>query len=276
LAQILSSKEYTTSFYKALKSDLGDQNIHPGLAIITVGDDPASKVYVRNKVKAANEIGIHVDHLIYDTTITNEILIREIERIGRDPAINGIIIQLPLPKHLDIKLLQYAIPKEKDVDGFRHDSPFNSCTPNGCLALLQHYNISVEGKHCVVIGRSNIVGKPLAKMLLDANATVTVCHSKTPHDGLVKVCRAADIIFASAGTKNLITNEMITPETIVVDISINRNDEGKLCGDADPAIYDTIAAYTPVPGGIGPMTVAMLMWNVRHAYWCQRAQKATN
>lgn len=267
MAQILSSKEYLDNFYPNLKNEIQEHNATPGLAIVTVGDDPASKVYVRNKIKMAAEVGIEVKHLVYNTDITTDFLESELQALAADNTIHGIIIQLPLPRHLDVTRLQYAIPKMKDVDGFRHDSFYFPCTPNGCCALLDHYDIDTVGKHCVVIGRSEIVGKPLAKLLLAADSTVTVCHSKTSHDDLVKICCTADVIFSAAGTKNLITNEMITPKSVVVDISINRDDEGKLCGDASPEIYDTVAAYTPVPGGIGPMTVAMLMWNTWQAYY---------
>lgn len=275
MAQILTSKDYIESLYRELKIGISELPTTPCLTIVTVGDDPASKVYVRNKFKAAEKIGMIAHQIVYPDTVTQEELEKGISELAADDAIDGIILQLPVPKHLNVERLQNAIPANKDVDGFRLDSPFYPCTPLGCMALLRHYDIEVAGKHCVVIGRSKIVGKPLARLLLDANATVTVCHSKTSHDDLVTACRTADIIFAASGVKNLVTNEMITPETVLVDISINRNDEGKLCGDADPSIYDTIAAYTPVPGGIGPMTVAMLMWNTYQARYV-KTQKQLN
>lgn len=237
----------------------------PYLAIITVGNDPASKVYVRNKINAAGRCGITVKHFVLPADATQAELVLLVSQLSDDDLFNGIIIQLPLPPQMSAEgVLSYLNPA-KDVDGFRADSKFAPCTPAGCLALLKYYNFDVSGKHCIIINRSKIVGLPLAHMLLAENATVTVCHSHTSSEILKKLCLSADFIFSAAGVPNLITPDMVTESTVLIDIAMNRDSNGKLCGDVSHDCYPIVQAYTPVPGGIGPMTVNQLMKNVTEA-----------
>jgi methylenetetrahydrofolate dehydrogenase (NADP+)/methenyltetrahydrofolate cyclohydrolase len=241
----------------------------PGLAVILVGDDPASQVYVRNKVKACGEAGFHSILEKYESTLTEADLLKRIDALNNDPKIHGILVQLPLPKHFDPNKVIAAISPRKDVDGFSVLSAgelmsglpgFRPCTPYGCMKLIESTGTNLRGKHAVVIGRSNIVGKPMALLLLQANATVTICHSNTPD--LAHHTRQADVIVAAVGRRNTVTAEMVKPGAIVIDVGMNRDDNGKLCGDVDFANVREVAGYiTPVPGGVGPMTITMLLMN---------------
>lgn len=242
----------------------------PGLAVVLVGDNPASQVYVRNKVKACEEAGIHSVLEKYDASMTEAELLARVDALNNDPAIHGILVQLPLPKHIDDHKVIEAISPAKDVDGFHvasagalmvGEAGFKACTPYGCMKMLESIGMgNLKGKHAVVIGRSNIVGKPMAMMLLAANATVTVCHSGTVDLGAMT--RQADVIVAAVGKRNVLTADMVKPGAVVIDVGMNRNDEGKLCGDVDFDGVRNVAGWiTPVPGGVGPMTIAMLLVN---------------
>ncbi|MDE2414602.1 MAG: bifunctional methylenetetrahydrofolate dehydrogenase/methenyltetrahydrofolate cyclohydrolase FolD [Comamonadaceae bacterium] len=254
----------------ALKS----RGITPGLAVVLVGDNAASQVYVRNKVKACEDVGFHSVLEQYDATMTEAQLLARVEALNNDPGIHGILVQLPLPKHIaDHKVIE-AISPQKDVDGFHVASAgalmvgevgFKACTPYGCMKMLESIGMQdLRGKHAVVIGRSNIVGKPMAMMLLAANATVTVCHSGTKD--LAAMTRQADIVVAAVGKRNVLTADMVKPGAVVIDVGMNRNDEGKLCGDVDFDGVRQVAGWiTPVPGGVGPMTITMLLVNTLEA-----------
>jgi len=248
---------------------LAQHGIVPGLAVVLVGDNPASKVYVRNKKLACAKIGVYSEQHTLPANATQEDLLALIAQLNKRTKIHGILVQLPLPAHLDEKAVIAAINPKKDVDAFhlenigsvmRGDARFKPCTPAGVMELLASAKISAEGKECVVIGRSNIVGKPMAMLLLDANGTVTVCHSKTAT--LAETCRRADILVCAIGRAKFVTADMIKPGAVVIDVGMNRDEDGKLCGDVDFAPVAEIAGYiTPVPGGVGPMTIAMLMDN---------------
>ena len=248
---------------------LRQRGIQPGLAVILVGDNPASQVYVRNKVKACEEAGFHSVLERYDATLSQAALLAHIVRLNQDNRIHGILVQLPLPDHIDAHQVIEAISPEKDVDGFHIASAgalmtglpgFWPCTPYGCLKMLDSIGYDLKGKHAVVIGRSNIVGKPMALMLLQRNATVTVCHSGTKD--LAHFTRQADVIVAAVGKRNVLTADMVKPGAVVLDVGMNRNDEGKLCGDVDFEGVRQVASHiTPVPGGVGPMTITMLLVN---------------
>ena len=245
------------------------RGVTPGLAVVLVGDNPASAVYVRNKEKDCAECGIYSEQYHLPADVTKEQLLQLIGALNENPAVHGILCQLPLPEHLPEQLIIDAISPDKDVDAFH---PYNvgrimqgtyrfvPCTPAGVMAILDEYGIDPAGRHCVVIGRSNIVGKPMAMLLLHRGGTVTICHSKTPD--LKEQCLRADILVSAAGCRNLVTADMIKPGAVVVDVAMNRNDEGKLCGDVDFAAAAEKCAYiTPVPGGVGPMTRVMLLEN---------------
>ena len=250
-------------------SVLSKSGVTPGLAVIIVGEDPASKVYVRNKRKACESVGFYsvVEELPEDTT--EDELIRVIAKFAADSQIDGILVQLPLPHHIDEKKVISAIPAAKDVDAFNlenvgrimtGDPYFLPCTPAGIMKMLEYENISVSGKECVVVGRSNIVGKPMAMLLLAANGTVTICHSRTRD--LAEVTRRADVLVAAIGKPKFITADMVKPGAVVIDVGINRLDDGLLCGDVDFDEVSKIAsAITPVPGGVGPMTITTLLSN---------------
>jgi methylenetetrahydrofolate dehydrogenase (NADP+)/methenyltetrahydrofolate cyclohydrolase len=258
-------KEEVRSRVEALKA----RGIRPGLATVLVGDDPASHVYVRNKQRTCEELGMHsVGHNLPATTSQAELLAL-IDRLNRDPAIHGILVQLPLPKPLRSEPILYAVSPDKDVDGLHPvnvgklmmgEPRFVPCTPAGIMAMLDYYKLPIEGKTAVVVGRSNLVGKPAAMLLLHRHATVTICHSKTPD--LAAVCRRADILVAAMGKARFIRGEMVKEGAVVIDVGINRQPDGKLVGDVD---FEAVAAraswITPVPGGVGPMTIAMLMQN---------------
>lgn len=241
----------------------------PGLAVIIVGKDPASEVYVRNKCRACEEVGFYSKKYELPEDTTEEELLRVIDRLNHDTKIHGILVQLPLPRHLDSRRVLLAIDPAKDVDAFhpyntglimQGDFDFLPCTPAGVMELLQRSQVKIDGKHCVIIGRSNIVGKPMAMLLLKANGTVTICHSQT--NDLPEICRTADLIVAAVGKPKFVTADMVKPGAVVIDVGINRLPDGKLCGDVDFENVVSKASYiTPVPGGVGPMTIAMLMKN---------------
>ena len=245
----------------------------PGLAVILVGDDPASAVYVRNKVKACHDSGLQSVLERYEATMSLADLLARIAALNADPGIHGILVQMPLPKHLDAHRVIEAIAPAKDVDGFSVRSAgelmtglpgLRPATPLGCMKLIESTGVDLRGKHAVVIGRSNTVGKPMALLLLQAHATVTVCHSATPDLSLHT--RQADVVVAAVGRRNTVTAAMVKPGAIVIDVGINRNEAGKLCGDVDFAGVSEVAGWlTPVPGGVGPMTIAMLLANTLQA-----------
>lgn len=249
------------------------QGITPGLAVVLVGDNPASQVYVRNKVKACQDNGLHSVLEKYDSSMTEEQLLARVESLNQDPKIHGILVQLPLPSHIDAQKVIEAISPAKDVDGFHIASAgalmtgmpgFWPCTPYGCMKMLESIGYELRGKHAVVIGRSNIVGKPMALMLLQKDATVTICHSRTKD--LKAQTLQADVIVAAVGQPNVLTADMVKPGAVVLDVGMNRNSEGKLCGDVDFAGVRQVAGYiTPVPGGVGPMTITMLLINTLQA-----------
>ncbi len=245
------------------------RGVTPGLAVILVGDNPASQVYVRNKVKACEDNGLHSVLEKYDAAMTEAELLARVEALNNDPSIHGILVQLPLPAHIDAQKVIEAISPAKDVDGFHIASAgalmtgmpgFQPCTPYGCMKMLDSIGYELRGKHAVVIGRSNIVGKPMALMLLSRSATVTICHSATAD--LKAQTLQADVIVAAVGKRNVVTADMVKPGAVVIDVGMNRNDEGKLCGDVDFDGVKEVAGYiTPVPGGVGPMTITMLLVN---------------
>jgi methylenetetrahydrofolate dehydrogenase (NADP+)/methenyltetrahydrofolate cyclohydrolase len=265
-----------TALSKKIRSQVGERAAAlaarghtPGLAVILVGEDPASQVYVRNKVKACQEHGLHSVFEKYDATLSQADLLARIDALNRDPAIHGILVQMPLPKHINPHRVIESISTAKDVDGYSTLSAgelmtglpgFRPCTPYGCMKLIETTGVNLRGKHAVVIGRSNTVGKPMALLLLQANATVTVCHSATAD--IAHHTRQADVIVAAVGRRNTVSADMVKPGAIVIDVGMNRNDEGKLCGDVDFAGVSQVAGHiTPVPGGVGPMTITMLLVN---------------
>jgi len=249
------------------------KGITPGLAVLLVGDNPASQVYVRNKVKACHDCGLHSVLEKHPESLSEAALLERIAALNLDPSIHGILVQLPLPQHIDAQKVIEAIAPAKDVDGFHIASAgalmtgmpgFWPCTPYGCMKMLESIGYDLKGKHAVVLGRSNIVGKPMALMLLQKNATVTICHSATPD--LKAMTLQADVIVAAVGKRNLLTADMVKPGAVVLDVGMNRNEEGKLCGDVDYADVAQVAGYiTPVPGGVGPMTITMLLVNTLEA-----------
>ncbi len=270
---ILDGKETAKKIRERLTievTELKNNGTTPKLAVIMVGDDNSSKIYVRNKSKACDEIGIEfTEHLLPEST-TQEELLELIDELNSNKEINGILLQSPIPKNLDINEAFRRISPDKDVDGFNPvnvgklvlgQNTFISCTPFGIIKLLEEYNIPLEGKNAVIIGRSNIVGKPMSQCLLNKNATVTICHSKT--DNLKEFTKKADILVSAIGKPKFVTKDMVKEGAIVIDVGINRNSEGKVCGDVDfENIKDMTDYITPVPGGVGPMTIAMLMNNV--------------
>jgi len=249
------------------------RGVTPGLAVILVGEDPASAVYVRNKVKGCADTGVRSVFEKYEATLSEADLLARIAALNADPTIHGILVQMPIPKHINPHKVIEAISTSKDVDGYATLSAgelmtgqpgFRPCTPYGCMKLIESTGIDLRGKHAVVIGRSNTVGKPMALLLLQANATVTVCHSATADIG--HHTRQADVIVAAVGKRNVLTADMVKPGTVVIDVGMNRNPEGKLCGDVDFAGVKEVASFiTPVPGGVGPMTITMLLVNTLEA-----------
>jgi methylenetetrahydrofolate dehydrogenase (NADP+)/methenyltetrahydrofolate cyclohydrolase len=248
---------------------LKTKGLTPGLAVVLVGDNPASQVYVRNKVKACEEAGLHSVLEKYEATMTEVDLLARVDALNHDDSIHGILVQLPLPAHIDAQKVIEAISPAKDVDGFHIASAgalmtgmpgFWPCTPYGCMKMLESIGYDLKGKHAVVIGRSNIVGKPMALMLLQKDATVTVAHSRTQN--LKALTLQADVIVAAVGKRNVLTADMVKPGAVVLDVGMNRNDEGKLCGDVDfDGVLEVAGYITPVPGGVGPMTITMLLVN---------------
>ncbi len=273
MAQIIDGKKIAAEVRERIAADTrafsGKYGFVPGLAVVIVGEDPASQVYVRNKGKACAEVGFYseIHRMAADTTM--EELLAKIEALKNDPRIHGILVQMPLPAHLDEKTVIDAIPPEKDVDAFhlvntgrimRGDYHFLPCTPAGVMEMLRHERIDVAGKECVVVGRSNIVGKPMAMLLLHANGTVTICHSRTKN--LAEVTRRADILVVAIGKADFVTGDMVKEGAVVIDVGMNRRADGKLTGDVDFASVEPKAsAITPVPGGVGPMTITMLLEN---------------
>ena len=249
------------------------RGVTPGLAVVLVGDSPASQVYVRNKIKACEENGLHSVLEKYAADMTEADLLARVDALNNDPAIHGILVQLPLPAHIDAQKVIESISPEKDVDGFHVASAgalltgtpgFWPCTPYGCMKMLDSIGYDLRGKHAVVIGRSNIVGKPMALMLLARSATVTICHSATADLGAMT--RQADVIVAAVGKRNVLTADMVKPGAVVIDVGMNRDDAGKLCGDVDfPGVSQVAGYITPVPGGVGPMTITMLLVNTIEA-----------
>ncbi len=272
MAKLIDGKIISAAVKQSVADEvalLKEKGIVPGLAVIIVGEDPASKVYVANKEKACLQIGMNSLKYALPEETTNEELLALIEKLNHDSSVSGILCQLPLPRHLDEKAVIEAIDPSKDVDAFHPvnvgrimtgDYDFLPCTPAGIMEMLAYENIDISGKSCVVIGRSNIVGKPMSMLLLHKNGTVTICHSKTRN--LAAVCREADILVAAVGRPNFVTADMVKEGAVVIDVGINRLPNGKLCGDVDFSAVESKAAYiTPVPGGVGPMTIATLMKN---------------
>ncbi len=273
MAQLLDGKELSKKIKEELKKEvdeLKNKNIFPKLAVIMVGDDPSSKIYVRNKSKSCEEVGIEYEEYLLNEDTSMEELLNLIEKLSNDSKVHGILVQSPIPKHLDINKAFRAINEKKDVDGFHPinvgklclgQNTFVSCTPFGIMKLLEEYNIEIEGKNAVILGRSNIVGKPMLQCLMSKNATVTVCHSKTKN--IAEIVKNADIVVAAIGKSNFVNEDMIKDGAVVIDVGINRSADGKLCGDVDFENVSKKASYiTPVPGGVGPMTIAMLMNNI--------------
>ena len=272
-AVIIDGKAVSAKVRAEIAAEVESMESKPGLAVIIVGEDPASKVYVRNKAKGCAEVGFYSEvHELPESTSEDELL-SLIDRLNGDGKINGILVQLPLPKHLDEKAVINRIRPEKDVDAFHPvntgkimigDYDFLPCTPAGVMRLLSEYGISPEGKKCVVVGRSNIVGKPQAMLLLQKNGTVTVCHSRTPD--LRSECKNADILVVAIGKAKFIDASYIKPGAAVIDVGMDRDENGKLCGDVDfESAKEVAGAITPVPGGVGPMTIAMLLTNTLKA-----------
>ena len=272
MAKILDGKAVSASVKEQVANEtaaLKEKGITPGLAVVIVGDDPASHVYVNNKKKACAQVGFHSEEYALPAQTTQEELLALVETLNKKPDINGILVQLPLPPHLDEKAVIEAIDPKKDVDAFHAsnvgkimigDYHFLPCTPAGVMELLKSEKIDVCSKNCVVIGRSNIVGKPMAMLLLHQNGTVTICPSRTKN--LKEVCSQADILVAAVGIAKFVKGDMVKEGAVVIDVGMDRDENGKLCGDVDFAQVEPKASYiTPVPGGVGPMTIAMLMKN---------------
>jgi len=275
-ARILDGKALAAQVRAGVKAKvaaMAQRGTTPGLAVILAGDDPASKVYVRNKTRACEEVGVRSQQIDYPASVTQEELMGRIRKLNADPAVHGILVQLPLPEHIDSARVLAAVAPQKDVDGFHAENMgallagepgLVPCTPAGVMRLLESAGIAVAGRRAVVIGRSNIVGKPLALLLLQRDATVTICHSKTRD--LEKIAREADILVAAIGRAKLVGAAMVKPGACVIDVGVNRLADGSLAGDVDFAAVKDVAGWiTPVPGGVGPMTIAMLLENCLHA-----------
>ena len=285
MATIIDGKNLAKKIRQELKEEcdeLKNNGINPKLAVIMVGDDPASKVYIRNKSKACEDVGIEYEEFILKDETTQEKLIELIKNLNNDKIINGILLQSPIPKHLNINEAFKAITYMKDVDGFTPSSvgklcigedTFISCTPYGVMKMFEEYNIDLTGKDVVILGRSNIVGKPLIQCCLQKNATVTVCHSKTKN--LAEHTKRADVVISAIGQSKFVKADMVKDGAVVIDVGINRGEDGKLTGDVDFENVEKKASYiTPVPGGVGPMTIAMLMNNVIKAAKEQSKEKS--
>ena len=270
---VINGKEVSAAVRAQIAKDVQtfkeETGVTPGLAVVMVGDNPASAVYVRNKHKACEEVGMYSEVHTLPTETTEEELLTLLRAMNENPALHGILVQLPLPKHINEETVIATISPEKDVDAFHAQNvgrimignySFLPCTPAGVMELLDYYKIDPAGKNCVVIGRSNIVGKPQALLMLERNATVTICHSRTKD--LASFTRNADILVVAIGRPKFVTKDMVKPGAVVIDVGINRLDDGKLCGDADyEGISEVASAMTPVPGGVGPMTITMLLKN---------------
>ena len=273
--KLLDGKALAARLRAELKEKIEKAEKIPGLAVVIVGNDPASKIYVRNKVKACAEVGMNSFVYELPETISQMELENLLDELAANVAVDGMLLQLPLPVGFDAKSAMARIPVEKDVDGFSmenlgklvlHEERFAACTPSGIMMLLKDAGIEVSGKHAVILGRSNTVGKPMALLLLNANATVTICHSKT--ENLAKLCRSADILVSAIGKPNFVTAEMVKEGAIVVDVGMNRDEKGTLCGDVDFAsVAPKVSYITPVPGGVGPMTITTLLCNTCIAAW---------
>lgn len=275
--QIIDGKKVSAEVKEQVRLQVEElkaaHGITPGLAVVIVGDDPASRVYVNNKKKACEVVGFKSEEYALPAETTQEELLELVDRLNKKDDINGILVQLPLPKHLDDKAVIEAINPQKDVDAFHAvnvgkimlgEYDFLPCTPAGVMEMLHSYNIPVSGKNCVVIGRSNIVGKPMGMLLLHENGTVTICHSRTQN--LAEVCARADIIVAAVGKPKFVTADMVKEGAVVIDVGMDRDENGKLCGDVDfENVKDKCSYITPVPGGVGPMTIATLMKNTLKA-----------
>ena len=272
----IDGKEVSASVRNSITekvNELRAKGVTPGLAVIIVGNDPASRVYVNNKKKGCEQTGMNSFEYALPEETTTEELISLIEKLNGKKDVHGILCQLPVPKHIDEEIVLNAISPDKDVDAFHPvncgkvmtgDYTFAPCTPAGMVEMLKYYNIPVAGKHCVIIGRSNIVGKPMAMLMLKENATVTVCHSRTQN--LAEITKQADILVAAVGRPKFVTPDMVKDGAVVLDVGINRMDDGKLCGDVDfDAVCEKTSYITPVPGGVGPMTITMLLKNTLSA-----------
>lgn len=275
-ANIIDGKQVAKQLREGLKAELDElmaKGVKPGLAVILVGDDPASRVYVNRKSKTCEQIGMHSEVRRLAEQTSEAELLKHIEELNQDSAIHGILVQLPLPSHISEKAIINAIDPAKDVDGFHPvnvgnlmigDDALLSCTPAGIIELIKRVDPQIAGKHAVIVGRSNIVGKPVAMLLLQENATVTICHSRTQN--MSELTRQADILVVATGRAQMIAKEDVKPGSIVIDVGINRQDDGKLVGDVDfDGVKEVAAHITPVPGGVGPMTIAMLMKNTIEA-----------
>lgn len=269
MCQIMNGKEVSNHIKQQVKAEIEVDNLDIRLAVVIIGNDPASRVYVNNKKKACEEVGIKSVEYVLPENTDEESLLSLIKMLNDSNCIHGILVQLPLPKHINEDKVISTIAVEKDVDGFSAKNvgqlwqgtySIASCTPAGVMELLDYYNIDIAGKHCVIVGRSNIVGKPMAALMLERNATVTICHSKTQN--LSVITNQADILIAAVGKSKFITSDLVKNDAIVVDVGINRDENSKLCGDVDfENVKDKASYITPVPGGCGPMTIAMLMKN---------------
>lgn len=267
--KIIDGKALALKLREEIKANVEKMHTKPGLAVVIVGDDGASQIYVRNKIKACGEVGIRSYSYELPTSATQEEVENLLDDLAKNPEIDGILLQLPLPKHLDSESAMAHIPVEKDVDGFSaehlglltlHKEDIVACTPLGVMKLLENEQVDLKGKNAVVLGRSDTVGKPMAMLLLNADATVTVCHSKTKN--VKEICQNADVIVSAVGKAAYVTADMVKDGAIVIDVGINRDANGKLCGDVDfDAVKEKAALITPVPGGVGPMTITMLMQN---------------
>jgi methylenetetrahydrofolate dehydrogenase (NADP+)/methenyltetrahydrofolate cyclohydrolase len=272
-ARLLDGKSLAASIRAAVKERIAQRGVRPGLAVILAGDDPASKIYVRNKARACEEAGVRSQQVDYPASVTQDELIDRIRKLNADPAVHAILVQLPLPAHLDPLAVQSAVSPDKDADGFHPANlgallagrpRFVPCTPAGILRLIEASGTALAGKRAVVVGRSTIVGKPLALLLLQKDMSVSICHSKTRELG--EETRRADVLVAAVGRPKLVTGDMVKPGACVVDVGINRLADGSLAGDVDFAAAREVAGWiTPVPGGVGPMTIAMLLENCLHA-----------
>lgn len=285
MATIMDGKALSLKLKEQMKqriAQLKQQGINPKLVVVLVGDNSASQVYVRNKHKSCGEVGIESEVITMPEQTTQQELLEVVERLNQDETVDGILVQLPLPKQIDEKTVLRSILPEKDVDGFHPvnvgllsigDECFAPATPSGIIAMFQEYGIDIAGKNCVVIGRSNIVGKPMAALLLKNNATVTICHSKT--ENLASYTRRADVVIVATGRRHTLTAEMVKEGAVVVDVGMNRNEQGKLCGDVDyEEVKEKASFITPVPGGVGPMTITELLENtIQAAQRHHRAEK---